>query len=422
MRIFAPLSWAAAACVLGAAASAPAQQGGATPSYLAVPAPVGQYGFAGQQAPAVSCPATQSYTAPAGYYDPTEQPAPPAPTESSSNPYDEALSSECCEACASCCEPARPLWFGSIYGLVMTRDKPNRTWFSANSANFDDQLLNGQDVADDWGGGGGVTFGRAFCGCGDGCSMPALQVSYWGLEPLEDEAVLTGGFYNTPIYLSDNPLGVGFADAYFDGSPEHRLSRRNEVHNIELNILEYPIFNPNRTVNVSWLAGVRFFKFDDDLLFSAVRNGFTYGDPQNTAFYDVDVENNMIGAQLGAYANLWLTDRLSLYATPKFGIYNNYMTQNQSLYLLEANGAPGFDIGAKKNDLSFLAEIDVGVNYRFSRCVTAFIGYRAVAVTGVALADDQVPQFLNDTPEIERIESNGSLILHGATAGLWFNY
>jgi len=314
------------------------------------------------------------------------------------------------------------LWFGSVYGLVMTRDKPNRTWFSANSTNFDDQLLNGQDVSDDWGGGGGVTFGRAFCGCGDGCSMPALQVSYWGLEPLEDEAVLTGGFYNTPIYLSDNPLGIGFADQYFDGSPEHRLSRRNEVHNIELNILEYPIFNPNRTVNVSWLAGVRFFKFDDGLLFSAVRNGFTYGDPQNTAFYDVDVENNLIGAQLGAYANLWLTDRLSLYATPKFGIYNNYMTQNQSLYLQQANGAPGFDIGAKKNDLSFLAEIDVGVNYRFSRCVTAFVGYRAVAVTGVALADDQVPTFLNDTPEIERIESNGSLILHGATAGLWFNY
>jgi Putative beta barrel porin-7 (BBP7) len=420
MRIFAPLSWAAAACVLGAAASAPAQQGGAMPSYLAVPAPVGQYGLSGPQAPSVGYPLTQSYTAPAGYYDPTQAKAPAAHIE---NQYDEALSSECCEACAECCEPARPLWFGSVYGLVMTRNNPNRTWFSANAANFDDQLLNGQDVSDDWNGGGGVTFGRAFCGSGcGGCGGAGIQASYWMLDPLEDEAVLTGGFYNTPIFMSLNPLGVGFADAYFDGSPEHHLARRNEVHNIELNILEYPVFDNNRTFNVSWLAGVRFFKFDDDLLFSAVRNGFTYGDPQNTAFYDVDVENNLIGAQLGAYANLWLTERISLFATPKFGIYNNYMTQDQSLYLLQANGAPGFDIGTKKNDVSFLAEIDVGVNYRFSRCVTAFVGYRAVAVTGVALADDQVPQFLNDVPEIERIESNGSLVLHGATAGLWFNY
>lgn len=420
MRIFAPLSWAAAACVLGAAASAPAQQGGTTPSYLAVPAPVGQYGFAGHESPTANYPLTQSYTAPAGYYDPTQESAPAAPAQ---NKYDEAISSECCDACASCCEPARSLWFGSAYGLVMTRDKPNRTWFSANSQNFDDQLLNGQDVSDDWNGGGGFTVGRALCGCGNGCgSMPALQLGYWGLAPLEDEAVLTGGFYNTPIYLSDNPLGVGFADAYFDGSPEHRLSRSNEVHNIELNILQYPIFDNSRTFNASWLAGIRWFKFDDDLLFSAVRNGFTYGDPQNTAFYDVDVENNLIGFQLGAYTNLWLTERLSLFATPKIGIYNNYMTQDQSLYLLQANGAPGFDIGAKKNDVSFLAEIDLGINYRFSRCVTAFIGYRVVAVTGVALADDQVPTFLNDVPEIERIESNGSLLLHGATAGLWFNY
>lgn len=411
MRIFAPLSWAAAACVLGAAASAPAQQGGATPSYLAVPAPVGQYGFQSQQ----------SYTAPAGYYDPTEQPAPPAPV-AAENKFDEALSSECCETCQQCCEAPRSLWFGSAYGLVMTRNKPNRTWFSANSANFDDQLLNGQDVSDDWAGGGGFTVGRAFCGCGNGCSMPALQLSYWGLGPMNDQATLTGGFYNTPLYTSLNPLGIGTADDYFDGSPEHRLTRANEVHNIELNLIQYPVFTTNRTFNVSWLAGIRWFKFRDHLVFSAVRNGFTYGDPQNTAFYDVNVDNNLLGAQLGAYANLQLTDRLSIYATPKFGIYNNYMTQNQSLYLLQANGAPGFDINAKKNDVSFLSEIDLGINYQFSRCVSAYLGYRVVAATGIALSDDQVPPFLNDYPEMERIESNGSLVVHGAMGGLMFNY
>jgi len=49
-------------------------------------------------------------------------------------------------------------------------------------------------------------------------------------------------------------------------------------------------------------------------------------------------------------------------------------------------------------------------------------GYRVVVLTGMGLADNQVPAFLLDTPEIRDIASNANLVLHGGYAGLEFNF
>lgn len=453
MRILAPTWIAAVALALGVVGQAPAQNGPYGPSYLAVPAPVGQYGtnphypVAQQAPPGYSGPAQapqpyashgyapqpsapQPYAShaapprqlvPAGYYDPADEayPPPPPPETVYSGPghFDEALSSPCYEDCDDCFAgfgAHRGMWFGTVGGLILTRDKPNRTWFSAESTNFDNQVLNGQDVTGDWGGGGEVRFGRAFC-CGH-----AIEFTYWTIDPLRDEARVTGSFYNTPIDLRNVTIGTEQADRYIDGSPEHRLWRRNEFHNLELNLIRWPMLTDCQHASVSWLAGARFFRFDESLLFGAVENGFNFGDPANTAYYDVRVVNNLVGFQVGAQANYWFGPRLGLFATPKVGLYGNHIRQRQSLYL--GDGTQGFDIRTTKDDISFLAEISVGVNYRITPRWNAYVGYRAVALTGLALADDQVPQFLIDTPEIERIESSGSMILHGAMAGLQFNY
>jgi hypothetical protein len=67
-------------------------------------------------------------------------------------------------------------------------------------------------------------------------------------------------------------------------------------------------------------------------------------------------------------------------------------------------------------------QIDVGVDWQLSRNWSARVGYRVVALTGVALADDQFPQYIVDMPEIAHIDSHSSLLLHGAFAGLTYNF
>jgi hypothetical protein len=50
------------------------------------------------------------------------------------------------------------------------------------------------------------------------------------------------------------------------------------------------------------------------------------------------------------------------------------------------------------------------------------VGYRVVAATGIGLADNQLPQYMVDIPEIANIDHNGQLILHGAFMGITYNF
>ena len=61
-----------------------------------------------------------------------------------------------------------------------------------------------------------------------------------------------------------------------------------------------------------------------------------------------------------------------------------------------------------------------GLIYLLTNSCRATIGYRLIGVTGVALVPDQIPVNFTDVNQIERINSNGSLLLHGFYGGLNF--
>ena len=65
-----------------------------------------------------------------------------------------------------------------------------------------------------------------------------------------------------------------------------------------------------------------------------------------------------------------------------------------------------------------MGEADLGLGYQLSSSVRLTIGYRLIGVTGVALAPDQIPYNFTDANELRRINSNGSLLLHGVYGGL----
>ena len=69
-----------------------------------------------------------------------------------------------------------PLWFTSMAGLVMTRDRSNNVELSGSTVPFSDPLLMTRDAAMDWGGGFDIRFGRFFNN-----RQQAWEVVYWGL-------------------------------------------------------------------------------------------------------------------------------------------------------------------------------------------------------------------------------------------------
>ena len=175
--------------------------------------------------------------------------------------------------CGCCCNP----WYGYAGGLVMTRDQPNKYWTTYNQANNADQVLNTGNASAHWDGGAEVTVGRCF-----GCDNK-VDLTYWGIWQLKGAASITdpGNNLGTPLDTTNGGLMLNgqTADSFYAGSHETLIKRNDQVNNIELNWSYCPTgADQSCGTSSTWFCGIRFFRFDEDLLWTSVAGGFTYGE------------------------------------------------------------------------------------------------------------------------------------------------
>lgn len=348
-----------------------------------------------------------------------------------------------CEDCG-CADNYCPRWSVWANGLWMGRNMPNRFWTTYEAGNNPNQLLYFPGA--DWGGGfeiGGAYWFGCPTGCGNGCGgnpycnccyQNGLEVVYWGIWGLDGQS----GIYDSDDILS-TPMNVGLVDFnndfnllasdFFDNARSHRLTRRDEIHNVEINFLTIPCCTNCENLKLMWIAGVRYFRFTDALSFGTLSGdapaGAQFGDdPANEAYLNAAVQNNLVGFQIGTRADYCIHNRWTIFATPKIGIYGNHVTGQNSLYT--GDGLPGtfqdggnaLDFDNSANCFSMLGSIDVGFTYAFNTNWVFTAGYRVVAASQVALADYQYPFYLADEAQWQTINTNGDLILHGGFAGL----
>jgi hypothetical protein len=148
------------------------------------------------------------------------------------------------------------------------------------------------------------------------------------------------------------------------------------------------------------------------------------------AYLNEHITNQLFGVQLGFNAKYFLCRRLQLFITPKFGVYNNQIDHLFQVYLDDNSVIatqtyyPGqtYPVRSSTDVVSFLTQIDIGFDWEISCNWSAQFGYRVVAATGMGLADNQIPPYVVDIPEIADIDYNGDLILHGAFFGVAYNY
>jgi len=357
-------------------------------------------------------------------------PIPEAPLDTSS-PYDEALSNDCYSGAGDCCTLCTPRWYVAAGGMYMTRDDANDFWTTfENNVPFN-QMMHSPDT--DWEGGFFTTIGHRF-GC---CLRHGIEGTFWMVDPLEGENQVdrtTANTLATPIDLGGVTIGANPASFYFDNAQTHRITRHDEIYNVEINYL-YDLLPPayNSAFSARLLLGVRYFRFDENLVFSSVIDGSTFGanGGADEASLGIRDENNLIGFQIGTRLDYYLTQDLSFFATPKIGIYGNDIQQRVSLAsgdglvgIATPVGGPvdDFPFESSKTDVAVLGELDLGFNWQMTQRWSVFGGYRLVAVSGLALSDEQIPAFLVDYPAINEIDSNGHLLLHGGFAGVQYAF
>ena len=327
-----------------------------------------------------------------------------------------------------CGEPSgpcfQPQWYVSAAGLIMTRDKANCLWTTYETGNNPNQIMRFNDARLDWRGGFEVKIGRRFGDCGQW----AVEGDYWRIDGFEGyaSASIAGGSVSTPLIVDEIEFGGVTGDMYFDGAAVHRIWRRNQFQNVEINLIRSPIEpNGGSLIDLEWLLGVRWFNFEESLIFG------TETLTPEFAYLSDRVRNNLIGVQAGLNLGCRLGYNWRLFADTKLGLYNNHIENTFDAYrgdgvhavpTVASRMTGTYPVAASKDNFSVLAQIDAGLDWRFHPQWRAFAGYRLIAATGIGLADHQFITYVVDIPDLVLVKTNGNLLLHGGFAGVEFRF
>lgn len=188
-------------------------------------------------------------------------------------------------------------------------------------------------------------------------------------------------------------------------------------------------------LNLTWLAGVRYFRFEDNLTYAASLNDSMITRSTDDLYYDVNTTNDLVGFQLGSRLDYCAGKRINVYGTAKAGIYGNQSslytriaTEFQTAYLNDTrtptnpNQGSSYFFNETKTDVAFLSELGTGLGIRMSPKWTATVGYRAIAASGVATSPDNVQYGFANYADIRDFDNYGTLILHGINIGALYNF
>ncbi|MCA9229977.1 MAG: BBP7 family outer membrane beta-barrel protein [Planctomycetales bacterium] len=329
----------------------------------------------------------------------------------------------------SACRPPS-VWYFSASGLIMGRDKPGRVWTTYENNNNPNQLMSTDNADPDWEGGIEAHVGRQFA-----CGAWAVDLGYWTIDDLTASSSQTHANYvSTPLLFNDLEFGVADpVQDYFDSAEEHRIARRNTIQNLEVNLIEgFAGCSSCCPWRCRKSLGVRYFQFDEDLSLSTLDQGGTWGGNggADEVTLSESIENNLLGVQLGCQLERQCGCQATFFIAPKFGIYNNRIEQRFDLRRGDgvaampsaASGVIGtYPVNSSRDVVSFLTEVNLGYSYQPNCHWSLFGGYRVMAMTGMGLADSQIPQYIIDIPEIADIDYQDALVLHGAFFGVAYS-
>jgi hypothetical protein len=317
-----------------------------------------------------------------------------------------------------------PRWFAGATGLVMTRTLPAG---SATMQPVDGVQLSTADAGANWPGGVDLHIGRWF----GMRRQHAVELIYWGVYQLGESGQVASSIGAIDAIPQAPGVTVGGqpASGFLTSLSSQRISRSDVINDIEINwvysLWDRPEFLPReRTVNLMWLAGFRFFEVSDQLALRNVPADSSTGDLD----FNVATNNNVYGAQVGAKFDWRFLPRLRLNVVPKFMIGGNAITNTTSLQdsagtygTFTDDGSP-VKVHSTLGVFSWLGSVDTGVAWDVTDHWSLSMGYRVVGVGNIAQADGQWPSVIISADSLSGITAGSSTIVHGGFAGFEGRY
>lgn len=218
-----------------------------------------------------------------------------------------------------------------------------------------------------------------------------LEVAYFGIDGWSATQLLA----DADNFLTLPPIFVG-------GVVPNTVTYTSSLHSFEVNgrraYSEY----------ASWFVGFRALQIDEQLA----------SDFGGVATFSTSTLNQLYGAQLGLDVQFWEGPCWYMNAVGKAGIFGN--SADVTTTTAGVGGALPL-IALTGNQTSFVGELGLNANYRYSERFTLIAGYNLLWVTGVALAPDQLAA-VNIATGAGAPDTNGSLFYHGVNLGAQYTW
>jgi hypothetical protein len=253
----------------------------------------------------------------------------------------------------------------------------------------------------------------------------SLEFTYFGLFYWDQRLTATGP---NNIFSAYSEFGLNPADGFpeTDESDLQYLDYESSFDSFEVNFRQR-CMAPNCRFQGSWVAGVRYFKLDEDL------NYFTQSpinalpppdDITPTSLTNINVHNNLIGAQVGGDLWVCVLPGLRVGGELKAGVYHNHIAQDTFIGINTIDNGT-FTEELTANDVAFVGQADLLMTYRLNYQWTLRAGYQFLFVDGVALAGENfnpvLPNVFNEgSNRVPNINDNGNVFYHGWNLGLEF--
>ena len=280
-------------------------------------------------------------------------------------------------------------WYGTGEALYMQREGDRRFSLSRNAflSDFDYEL------------GGRITIGRLL-DCVNG-----YEVVYTGPFDWDRQGTVTG---TANLQSNFFPSG-GFTAAdltAFNNADVHSQAWRAQMQSFEVNRRWW-------TWDViSTMIGFRYVDYEEDFAFVSTRNAV------GTGIFSESVDNQMVGAQVGADMLYPVSLRGNVGIRGKAGVYANF--DERSSILLNA-GNVVINNGDDSVDVAGLIEMGVFANYHIVPSIRVTAGYEFWYMPGIATIPEQ--QVISVTPSSgTTVFNDDDLFIHGGSLGVQILY
>jgi hypothetical protein len=350
--------------------------------------------------------------------------------------YDAAMKSGYEGTCTTCTAGSGCNHYVYASGLVMTHVKQGGFVPGVDATTGNAELFFCQREFNNlWK--GGFELGTGWC---FGCDNRAgVELVYWGLYPGLDSAIARGNL-NSTIDFSTLDYNGSNANTFFTNADVLEVQYRYSFHSAEVNLFGNGacggplgcgltgccMGNSGSPWGFGWVGGFRYLHLNEAFLFRGdTTDNLFDGDPTELN-YRMQLNNNLFGFQLGGGISYCVTNRLTTYAIAKFGVYDNRVTQFQTVYGTQGtatvnsgpNNGEAFIVRSTDDVLAGAGQFDLGGRWAVNDRWSVNFGYRVMALAGVAISEtNAVRSDFQNLDGIASQQTTGSFILHGGYLG-----